>query len=248
MSKLMLLAGLLLAFLGCDKSANQEKEAILDKGDGYKIDVQQASGLCLSADGSFLWAVGDQKDNLYKLTFEGETIDKIDVDGNDAEDAEGICVVDDNRLALVLEKSSTLLIVDTLGNIIEQKEFKTTGDPNSGLEGITYNPANGHFFVIKEKDPSLLIELDDEYNKVNSVELKGVKDVSGLHFDAAENLLWIVSDEDQEIYISDTEGNFSKTFKMDVDKAEGIAVDTKNGFIYLVSDSKDKLYRLEYEK
>ncbi len=56
------------------------------------------------------------------------------------------------------------------------------GKPNKGLEGITYNPQNNSFFVVNEKKPGLLLEIDSKGKTINKNELKFASDYSGLFF------------------------------------------------------------------
>jgi len=136
---------------------------------------------------------------------------------------------------------------------------------NKGLEGITVNSTNQHVFVVKEGRPGLLIELDAECSTILSSRLLTTAngfshpklgprrlDFSGLSYDSQRDTLWIASDKGQCLFhydwnrdrvlqrldlMLDPEGKSKR-----VRKAEGIAVDSKRGRVYVVSDRDAELY------
>ena len=95
----------------------------------------------------------------------------------------------------------------------------------SGLEGITIHSANGHFLLLKEQDPGVLIELDPEFNLLRYQRINCAFDFSGIHFEANEKKLWIVSDQNETVYKCELSGSVLVEYPVEVDKAEGIAVD-----------------------
>ncbi|KZR91896.1 SdiA-regulated [Synechococcus sp. MIT S9509] len=136
---------------------------------------------------------------------------------------------------------------------------------NKGLEGITVNTRNGHVFVVKECRPGLLIELDAECRTILSSRLltqaNGFShprvgprrlDFSGLSYDCQRDTLWIASDQGQCLFHYDLKGDLVLQ-RLDlllkpegkskrVRKAEGIAVDSERGRVYVVSDRDAELY------
>ncbi len=136
---------------------------------------------------------------------------------------------------------------------------------NKGLEGITVNSTNQHVFVVKECRPGLLIELDAECGTILSSRLLSEAngfshprvgprrlDFSGLSYDGLHESLWIASDQGQCLFHYDwkrdrvlqrldlrlDDGGKSKRVR----KAEGIAVDSERGRVYVVSDRDAELY------
>ena len=136
---------------------------------------------------------------------------------------------------------------------------------NKGLEGITVNSTNQHVFVVKEGRPGLLIELDAECSTILSSRLLTTAngfshpklgprrlDFSGLSYDSQRDTLWIASDKGQCLFHYDwnrdqvlqrldlrlNDGGKPKRVR----KAEGIAVDSKRGRVYVVSDRDAELY------
>ena len=139
------------------------------------------------------------------------------------------------------------------------------GPDNKGLEGITVNSINQHVFVVKEGRPGLLIELDAECSTILSSRLLTTAngfshpklgprrlDFSGLSYDSQRDTLWIASDQGQCLFHYDwnrdqvlqrldlrlNDGGKPKRVR----KAEGIAVDSKRGRVYVVSDRDAELY------
>ena len=136
---------------------------------------------------------------------------------------------------------------------------------NKGLEGITLNSTNQHVFVVKEGRPGLLIELDAECSTILSSRLLTTAngfshpklgprrlDFSGLSYDSQRDTLWIASDQGQCLFHYDWNRN-QVLQRLDlrlndggkpkrVRKAEGIAVDSERGRVYVVSDRDAELY------
>ncbi|RPI70586.1 MAG: hypothetical protein EHM47_11845, partial [Ignavibacteriales bacterium] len=174
----------------------------------------------------------------------GEIINSIKIDKTDFE---GITVVDDSLLAIVQEIKREALVINIEGKDDFSSSFKVEGSKNSGLEGITYNSSNGHFYILNEKDPVLLIEADKDLKELSRKEIKDVKDLSGISYSQKDNCLWIVSDEDKKIIKLSTGGDFITEYEIDINQAEGIAVDDENNLLYVVSDKEEKLYVFKIE-
>ena len=136
---------------------------------------------------------------------------------------------------------------------------------NKGLEGFTVNSTNQHVFVVKESRPGLLIELDPECSAILSSRLLSQAngfshpklgprrlDFSSLSYDSQRDTLWIASDQGQCLFHYDWNGD-QVLQRLDlmlepegkskcVRKAEGIAVDSERGRVYVVSDRDAELY------
>lgn len=208
-----------------------------------KLDLPEPSGLVLSYDGKFLWTVSDSNSTVYKISLDGKIQKSFTVNGGDLE---GITQINDSSLAVILERDRTILIVDTSGNELNRIEIIKEGDLNSGFEGITYNSGSGRFYILNEKDPGSLIEIDGSYNFLRETKLKFAKDYSGIHYDAGENVLWIISDESSLIAKCDLNGNLIDKTELKLRQIEGVAVDDKNKKLYIISDIKEALYVFKF--
>lgn len=231
---------LLFILLACQHKDKQDDNNFAEFVTDHKTQVKEPSGLALSHDKKFLWTVSDNTGSLYKISFSGEVIDEIKKVGKDPE---GVAVIDDSTLAVVLERERLLIILDTKGNELKRKEYNELSDEkNSGPEGLSYNPTTGGFFMVNEKKSTSLIETDKELNIIMNKKLNIASDLSGICYEPVNKNLWIVSDEDKLIAQCDLEGNIINSFRANVPQMEGIAVDYDEKKIYVISDVTGKLF------
>jgi len=204
--------------------------------------VPEPSGLALSFDNNFIWCVSDDKSLIYKLDKNGKIVKTVSVSG---EDLEGITVIDSNILAVILERSREVVVIDTLGNEINRGKINVSGKLNEGLEGICYDGYLRNFYFVNEKQPGLLIKTDSDFKEIFRKEIGLAKDYSEIFFAKEDSTLWILSDESEMIIQTNKEGNKIKEFGIDVVQPEGLIVDYKNKIVYVVSDKTEKLYEFK---
>lgn len=204
-----------------------------------KLQVLEPSGLDLTFNKKGFWTVSDENSTVYRLDMDGNILRSFKVKGIDLE---GIATVKENTIAVVLERSREIVLLDTLGKEIKRGKLALKGELNSGMEGITYDGENQKFYVVNEKSPGLLIELDLDLKELNRTELTLAKDYSGIFYEKNEDVLWILSDESQKIMITDKSGNLIEEYKTKIVQAEGITLDYENNRCYIVSDNKEELY------
>ena len=206
----------------------------------YSIDVDEPSGLDFALDNMSLWTVSDKRSKIYKIDLTGKILKEISIPGTNLE---GITIdLNGETLWVVQETLGEILQVDTLGTEIQRIIIPAVRDGSGGLEGITLNSTNNHLFLLKEKDPSVLIELDTEFETILFKRISTAQDYSGMDYNEIENELWLVSDQNKKVYRYDLNGTVLDSYPINVDKAEGIAFDNANNLIYLVSDSSDSLF------
>ncbi len=228
----------LIAFAGCIKEIEEKPGDKITLLRRYDIPVLEPSGLTLTYDQNGFWTVSDEDSSLYELNKYGKIIKRIKVNGFDLE---GVTAIDEATLAIVLERTREVVILDTSGTEIKRVKLNLEGELNSGLEGITYNESTKHFYIVNEKDPPLLIELDGDLNEVRRDTIKFAADVSGIFYDENDNMLWILSDEDQMVIKTDMELNIITKFKISVIQPEGITVNSIGDRMYIISDREEKL-------
>ena len=228
----------LTAFAGCTKEKEEKTHDKITLLARYDIPVIEPSGLTLTSEQNGFWTVSDEDSSLYKLDSYGMIIKKIKVNGFDLE---GITVIDGATLAIVLERTREVVILDTAGTELKRVKINLDGELNLGLEGITYNENTKHFYIVNEKDPPLIIELDGDLNEVRRDTIKFAADVSGIFYDENDNMLWILSDEDQMVVKTDLELNIITKFKLSVIQPEGITVNSTGDRMYIISDREEKL-------
>lgn len=244
----LILIPCLFLFIACSNESPtepEETEPYLKEIASYNINVDEPSGLALSIDGKFLWTVSDQTNKVYKISFTGEILETLNYRGNDLEGVVQNPV--DSTIWVAEEYISHMIQMDTLGNILDS--VKVPGEGGSGgLEGITINLSDDHFFLVKEKDPGVLIELGTRYDLLRYQHIAFAWDFSGISYDSLNQHLWIVSDQNEKVFECDMEGHVIREYEIDVRKPEGIAIDIKNNLVYIVSDSYEKLYQFSIEE
>ncbi|MDP2364165.1 MAG: SdiA-regulated domain-containing protein [Ignavibacteria bacterium] len=206
------------------------------------INVPEPSGLTISYDGKYFWSVGDSDSKVYKLDLSGNIIKSFTING---EDLEGITVIDSILLAVILERTREVVVVDTSGKELRRKKLDLKGNLNEGLEGVCFDFKTKNFYFLNEKRPGLLIKTDSSFNEVFRKNIKLAKDYSDIFFSNDDNTLWILSDESKKIIQTDLEGNKIKEYRINVDQPEGIVVDYKNKKVFIVSDKKEELYEFK---
>ena len=227
---------MLVNIMGCSeiKSDNTVELEPIEK---YLLQITEPSGLAFS-NGS-LWTVSDENSTVYKVNADGKIVYSFEVNGNNLE---GITVVDDTLIAVVLEQLREVVLIDTLGNEISRYSINLSGEKNSGLEGISYNPANQHFYIVNEKDPVLLMETDRNFIELTRKNIKEANDLSGIYYSSKEDCLWLLSDEDSKIIKYSFENKILAEYKLNVEQPEGITLNEDESRIYIVSDKTGELF------
>ncbi len=123
--------------------------------------------------------------------------------------------------------------------------FNHTGaDPNSGLEGITWDPDLATFFVIKEKDPGLIIQISSDLSTILAckvLSLPSATDYSDISYDPTRGKFWIASDEAQFVYLYDWTSNSAVKgwhfTSSNMANMEGVAFNPSNSRLYITTDN-----------
>ena len=236
----LVLITIIAGLFSCNNAESQLEKPSLELINKYAIAVEEPSGLDLALDKKSLWTVSDKYSKIYQLDLTGQILKEISIPSNGFE---GITLdLDGQSFWIVQESRGELLQIDTLGNEIQTLAITYVKSASGGLEGITINSTNNHLFLLKEKDPSVLIELNVDLETIMFKRIYFALDFSGMDYAELKDELWIVSDQEKKVYRCDLNGNVLMSFPINVDKAEGIAIDSENNLIYIVSDSADILY------
>ena len=218
---------------------------------------QNASGLTYHAKRDSLFVVLDAPQRIVELDLDGSLKRKINL--NKFDDTEGITWLGKNRFAVAEEARGNIVIVELEpkdGGVSWKKAEKLRTDIKvnltNGLEGIAYDPLAKHFFVAREKrSPAVfkIIPTKPEGNTpptsiLMSLAGRGLRDISGLHYDAKQERLLILSHESACIVEANKYGietsrlllrggksGLSRT----IFKAEGVALD-KHDTLYVISE------------
>jgi uncharacterized protein YjiK len=244
MNRFFLIAIAATIIFSCNKDDDPalEKLTLLRQ---YDIAVAEPSGLSYSAGGNALYTVSDQTGNAYKLSLTGSVISTLGFTGNDLE---GITVNPSNGdIWVVAERSRQLIKLKSNGTEIDRFQLDIeANDDNAGLEGIAFNSENDHLYILNEKNPGLLLEVNEQGKIVRETELNFASDYSGIFFDHSEEVLWIVSDESKTVTKCDLFGELDKSFNIPIAQAEGIVVNSQEKEIYLTRDGNSKMYIFGY--
>lgn len=211
----------------------------------YNLAMPEPSGLALSSDGHHLWIVSDQKGQIYQTDLNGRIINQVDIKSSDLE---GVAISADGQSLFVLDESKNRITgYDLQGKEIFEIELETKVSNKSGPEGLDIDWSNGHFIVVNEKDPRLLMELDEKGELIRQQEIKPLNDLSAVTINPENKELWILSDEDQKLIRFNAASKMMDVYLIDINQMEGLAIDFKSKRIYIVSDAEEELHIFEYK-
>lgn len=208
----------------------------------FQVKIPEPSGLAYSMDKDALYTVSDKTGNIYKIDFRGEILDKLKFNGHDLEGIDvdrrtgDIWVVEEER-ELVLHLDSNGELITKLDNI----SVKTTG--NTGFEGIAI--CRDTLYILVEKNPGVLIVYSLITGEWEKHHLDFADDYSGIDYDETDNTLWIVSHESHTLNHCTTRGKLIDRQKLDISQAEGVVVDRKQSFAWIIDDHAQKLYKVK---
>ncbi len=206
----------------------------------YNTAVREPSGLAFNPSDNTLYTVSDGSNgSVSQISLTGSVIRTVNVNGNDME---GITMQTPFDTLFVVEEGLRQIVKYSLTGVkLGTINVNVTGPDNNGLEGIAINPTSKNYYVIKQKDPRLLIELNSSGTEIKRTEITFAPDLSDICFDSELNVLWLVSGEAQMLYKITTDGVLLTKWKLPVQKPEGIAV-VQNNYLYITCDSTWKLY------
>jgi uncharacterized protein YjiK len=211
--------------------------ARLEQRGKAKLGIEQPSGIAYHAAADELLVVSDEEERIFALDPRtAKVLREIELKDDDR-DREGVAVrpTDPPQLLVAAERSRRVLCYGMDGTLLDDVGVPVTGSENAGLEGITVDVDTGRVFVVHEKDPRALLELDDALRLVAVHGMAELSDLSGLCFEA--DGLWVVSDESKKLAryeLSERGLSLKRTWKLGHRRAEGIAV--AGDLIYVLFD------------
>ncbi len=259
MRGLITAAGLLLGQVLCEaQESTRLDQYTLAKGPVVIGGVSQnASGLTYHAGRDSLFVVLDSPQRVVELSLDGSLERKINL--NKFEDTEGIVWLGENRFAVAEEALGNIVLIELEpkdGGVSWKKAKKLNPDIKvnaaNGLEGIAYDPLGKRFFVAREKRSPAVFKIIPPKPESDmpttsilmSLAGRGLRDISGLHYDAKSERLLILSHESacvvetnkygietSRLLLRGGKSGLSRT----IFKAEGVALD-KHGTLYIVSE------------
>ena len=259
MRGLITAVGLLLGQVLCEaQESTRLDQYTLAKGPVVIGGVSQnASGLTYHAGRDSLFVVLDSPQRVVELSLDGSLERKINL--NKFEDTEGIVWLGENRFAVAEEALGNIVLIELEpkdGGVSWKKAKKLNPDIKvnaaNGLEGIAYDPLGKRFFVAREKRSPAVFKIIPPKPESDmpttsilmSLAGRGLRDISGLHYDAKSERLLILSHESacvvetnkygietSRLLLRGGKSGLSRT----IFKAEGVALD-KHGTLYIVSE------------
>ena len=248
MLRLLLLLSLLSAGVPLADRERNEPPVVPVRSDSLHVvrvvalGVREPSDLCLDRDGVHWWTVSDKTGLVYELRLSDCAI--VGTLGYHGVDPEGIWQDPaDGTLYVTEERTREIVHLDARGRVLSKVTVAGLGgDANSGLEGVTSGPVTGSFWVTQEKHPARLVETDTAGRVLRRIGVGYVGDLSGVTHDPRTGQLVVVSDESRKVCWTGPEGELVSAFRIPVVKAEGVAIDTTRGRVYVVSDREDRFY------
>jgi len=187
MLKYIILFSIYFMSFNCKTSVEIKKLVVIRS---IALDIQEPSGLAHDIRTDTFWTISDKNGNIYNFDINGKIIKKI---STDFDDLEGITLNNDGTLMVVNESNNKIIKIDLDGNVLMQYDYKYKSKKDSGLEGITFDSYNELYFLLNEKEPSMLFRTDKNLKEISRRRLKEKKDASGLII--VEDNLVIISDE-----------------------------------------------------
>ncbi|MBN1308437.1 MAG: SdiA-regulated domain-containing protein [Chitinispirillaceae bacterium] len=215
------------------------------------VTASSFSGIALRQPGNALFAVDNGNANVYELTATGSVVRTLPTSG--VTDLEGIGHYRDDLFFVAEEGGSNILRVTIPKTGAGSLDWSAAAAlnfannwANTGLEGVSFRPANNTLYAVKEIDPPRLyrITLDDTGSFLTSYanDPFNIESKSG---DAADifalndgNFI-IVNQEQRRLEGYGPAGESLSTLSLEMNKPEGIAVDTADGTLYVVGEPRE---------
>lgn len=227
--------------------------------------ADNASGITYNPDSDTLFVVVNNPETLLELSPNGQVLRRIPLKG--LQDTEGVVYLGHDTFAVLEERRRNIVLVeiDQDAGASGPRRIRSLALPanetgNQGFEGLTADPASGRLFVVNEKQPRQVWQVDGFVGDNQSLSITmpwdldlkswGSRDFSGLHFDSQRGTLLMLSDESRQLTESTLQGALLSRLKLNggqagleesVPQAEGVTLD-RHGTLYIVSEP-NRLYR-----
>lgn len=236
---------LLIFILASCKDNNHDEYPLLNLVSQYPINIPGISDLSSYTNEDEFLMVNDTLCKVYVISTTGNIIRTLNYNGHDLEGVTYVPI--DSSIFVVEEQKKEIVKMDTNGNEILRFPVEVNNlFVKHGPEGITYNSANEHLYLVNEKYPSLLIEMTLSGEIVDTSRLTFAKDYSAVFYDPLEGSLWILSEESQLLAKCDWSGNPVNRYKTGITKGEGLVVDSRQSRIYIISEHANSLFVFSY--
>jgi VCBS repeat-containing protein len=205
--------------------------------DDHRMDLDEPSDLAF-ADGK-LYAVSDAHSKIYEVDDDGDVQDVTDIQGADLE---ALAIDNDGHFYIADESKAKVWRLQDDGDRDEGFEIDVS-DGNSGIEGLTFNDDGD--MLVGQENPAKIIVLDKSGDELDRVKLDYADDLSALSWNPGDKHLYALSDQEHKLFRLDSDFDKITSWKLPIDKPEGLAFDGKR--VYIASDSEERLYVFELD-
>ena len=158
--------------------------------------TQEASGVTYNWDTDTLFIVGDGTTSVTQISKTGELIDTMTLaqggsaQGTEFYDSEGITYIGNGQFVMTEERDrQVVLFTYAAGTTLTRANAKTvklgTFVPNTGTEGLSYDPLTGGYIVLKEITPIGIFQTGIDFNAGTATNGSAATDNSTNLFDPA---------------------------------------------------------------
>lgn len=247
-------------------SGPEPKMPEMGKRTKYTISFNELSGLCLSADDSFLWAVGDGSE-IARISFDGQLVSKANLKTTSGStiDSEAISLkYDTGDLLIGGEPSSVCQIpAASVVNVFKESTFKGAESlfkiddaknfGNAGVEGITYYKDSLAYVGTQTGSYLYLCNLTTGeviWRKGLREMYPAITEIADLCYDPLTDWLWVIDSESLRFFAltGDAESMLGYYSVRGISNPESICIDHKNSCIWVGDDygSTSYLYRFDF--
>lgn len=143
----------------------------------HNLLAQEASGVAYNHDTDTLFIIGDGSRSITQVSKTGQLIDTMTLplqagqpQGTRFYDTEGLVYIGNNQFVFTEERDAEATLVTYTagteydGNLAKTVKLNPVGLGNSGLEGLSYDPATGGYLVTKEEAPRGIFQTNIDFN------------------------------------------------------------------------------------
>ena len=247
-------------------SGPEPKMPEMGKRTKYTISFNELSGLCLSADDSFLWAVGDGSE-IARISFDGQLVSKANLKTTSGStiDSEAISLkYETGDLLIGGEPSSVCQIpASSVTHVFKESTFKgaealfkiddAKSFGNAGVEGITYYKDSLAYVGTQTGSYLYLCNLTTGeviWRKGLREMYPAITEIADLCYDPLTDWLWVIDSESLRFFAltGDAESMLGYYSVRGISNPESICIDHKNSCIWVGDDygSTSYLYRFDF--
>ena len=233
----------------------------------YDVAFNELSGLCLSADGTFLWGMGDDG-SIARLSLDGKVLEEhwigcdLEAVTIDPRNGDLIVGIEDVFNPKGTEKADYIWSYNGIGRIAApgfnavEGLFRipaAKGYDNAGIEGITYYK-NGLVYAGAQANSHLFLCNIDTKEVVSDIKLRDVfpqiTEIADLCYDPLTDWLWVIDSEARKFFVLTGDASEMLCYYAtgNIANPEALFVDHQHSCIWVGDDYGDisHLYRFDF--